>query len=95
VATISELEFERVVNGIIQDRDVIIRHNPIGTPADTLLWMLMSCLISYLNITDSDSPCVPGRPDAETYREAIRVILRSRKSPDFDPESYLDKLSIE
>ena len=95
MATISEAEFNRLVDGILEDRDVIIRHNPIGSGEETLLWMLMSCLVSYLSLDDTGTPCFTGRPDAETYREAIRFILRGRTAGDFDTEPYLAKLTAE
>jgi hypothetical protein len=95
VQTIKEPEFERLVDGILEDRQTIIRHNPVGTSSESLLWMLMSCLISYLNIQESESPCFTGVPNAETYREAIRYILQTRKEPDFDAEPYLDRLTVE
>jgi hypothetical protein len=93
MATINETEFVRIVQGIEDDRDLIVRHNPIGTPAETLLWMLMSCLVSYLSLSDNQTPCFTGRPDAETYREAIRFILRNHSEPEFDAEPALDRLS--
>jgi len=93
MATISENEFVRIVEGIEEDRDIIIRHNPIGTPAETLLWMLMSCLVSFLSLSDNETPCFTGRPDVETYKEAIRFILRNQADPQFDPEPALDRLS--
>ena len=93
--TISEIQFVRIVDGIEEDRDLIIRHNPIGTPAETLLWMLMSCLVSFLSLSDNETPCFTGRPDAETYKEAILFILRDRKEPDFEPAPYLERLSVE
>ncbi len=94
MATISEAEFERIVLGLHDDRDTIIKHNPIGTPDETMLWMLVSCLISYLSLSDLETPCFTGRPDAETYREAIRFILRNHSTVHFDAEPYLDKLSV-
>jgi hypothetical protein len=93
MARISEAEFDRIVDGIEEDRDVIIRHNPIGTPAETLLWMTMSCLVTYLSLSDNETPCFTGRPDAETYREAIRFIVRNHSDPEFDPGPALDRLS--
>jgi hypothetical protein len=93
VPSINEIEFARIVNDISDDRDIIIRHNPIGTPAETLLWMLMSCLVSYLSLEDGETPCFTGRPDAETYREAIRFIVRNHSDPQFDPDPSLDKLT--
>jgi len=93
--TISEIQFVRIVDGIEEDRDLIIRHNPIGTPAETLLWMLMSCLVSFLSLSDNETPCFTGRPDAETYKEAILFILRDRKEPGFEPAPYLERLSVE
>jgi hypothetical protein len=93
MATINETEFVRIVQGIEDDRDLIVRHNPIGTRAETLLWMLMSCLVSYLSLSDDQTPCFTGRPDAETYREAIRFILRNHSEPEFDAEPALDRLS--
>lgn len=95
MATITELEFKRLVDGILEDRELIIRHNPIGSDDETLLWMLMSCLVSYLSLDDTDTPCFTGRPDAETYGEAIRFILRGRVAGDFDAEPYLAKLTAE
>ena len=95
MATITESEFERIVEGIFADRETILKHNPIGTPPEILLWMLLSCLVSYLSLTDKETPCFTGRPDAGTYREAISFILRGRKSTEFDETLYLDKLSQE
>lgn len=92
---VTETEFQRIVDGIYDDRVSIVTHNPIGTPAETLLWMLMSCLVSYLSLTDSETPCFTGRPDAETYREAIRFIIRGHAAESFDVESHLDRLTQE
>ena len=91
--TISELQLGGIVDGILADRDLIIKHNPIGTSEEILLWMLMSCLVSYLSLDATETPCFKGRPDADTYREAIRFILATRKDADFDVEPYLAKLS--
>ena len=93
MTTISEKEFVRIAEGIAEDRDLIIRHNPIGTPSETLLWMLMSCLVSYQSLSDNETPCFTGRPDEETYKEAIRFIVRNHADPGFDPEPSLDRLS--
>lgn len=93
MAKISEAEFERIVEGIFDDRDLIRKHNPIGTNEEILLWMLLSCLISYLSLTEAETPCFSGRPDASTYSDAIRFILKSHATVDFDAEPYLAKLS--
>ena len=90
---ISEQQLSDIVAGIISDQEVIIRHNPIGERDEILLWMLMSCLVSYLSLEAVETPCFTGRPDAETYRQAIRFILTERKQEDFDVEPYLAKLS--
>jgi len=92
MASVTESEFARIVDGILEDRAAIVRHNPIGSPAETLLWMLMSTLASYLSLAANETPCFTGRPDAATYREAISFILRDRKIPEFDEGTYLDKL---
>ena len=92
--TITEKQFEDLVDGIVGDREVIIRHNPVGSSdEETLLWMLMSCLVSYLSLDDAETPCFTGKPDAETYRGAIRFILSKRNASSFDVERYLAKLS--
>lgn len=91
---ISESEFERIVRGIVEDRETIIKHNPIGTREEILLWMLLSCLASYLSLTDLESPCFTGKPDAATYRQAILFVLTDRKEDDFDAESILDRISV-
>jgi hypothetical protein len=93
VTTISEDELGRLVRGIVADRESIIKHNPIGPPDEILLWMLLSCLISYLNLTELETPCYNGKPDAETYRNAILFVLDKRRAGDFDPERYLEELT--
>ena len=93
MTTISEAEFARIFNGIVEDRESIIKHNPIGLDEEILLWMLLSCLISYLNLSDIETPCFTGRPDANTYRNAIIFVLKDRRSPQFDWNIYLAKLT--
>jgi len=95
VTKISEPEFRRIVDGIYQDSESIIRHNPLGTPEEILLWMLLSSLVVYLNLNELETPCFTGRPDAVTYRNAIEFILRDRKTAAFDEKPLLDKLSVE
>jgi hypothetical protein len=90
---ISEKEFARICAGIYEDRESIFRHNPLGTREETLLWMLLSVLLSYLSLSEIETPCFNGKPTAETYRQAILFVLRDRKTEDFDAEEYLVKLS--
>lgn len=90
--SISEAEFGRICEGIFEDRESIYRHNPIGSREETLLWMLMCCLISYLSLTEIETPCFTGKPDAETYTKAILYILKDRKSENFKPENYFNNL---
>ena len=91
---ISETEFARICDGINEDRESIIKHNPIGPPDEILLWMLLSCLISYLNLSDLETPCFNGKPDAKTYRDAILFVLKDRRIEDFDAYKYLNILEI-
>jgi hypothetical protein len=90
---ISEKEFARICEGIYQDRESIRKHNPNGTPEETLLWMLLGCLIGYLSLSEIETPCFSGKPDAETYRNAILFVLKNRKAENFDAEIYLKKLT--
>jgi hypothetical protein len=90
---ISEREFARICAGIEIDADPIVKHNPIGTREEILLWMLLSCLISYLNLSEVETPCFPGKPTAQTYRDAVLFILQNRRLDNFDPELYLSKLA--
>lgn len=92
MSEISEKEFARICDGICEDRASIYRHNPIGTEEETLLWMLLSCLLSYLSVSEIETPCFTGMPTAETYRQAILFVLKDRKSENFDAEKYLDLL---
>lgn len=89
---ITEAEFARICGGIREDRESIIRHNPIGSPDVILLWMLLSVLISYLSLSELETPCFAGVPTAETYREAIRFVIDSRRDGDFEVDPYIDKL---
>ncbi len=90
---ISEQEFAKICKGIYEDRHIIRKYNPIGeTIEETLLWMLMSCLHSYLSLTEIETPCFSGIPNAETYRQAILFILKDRKKGNFDAGVYLEQL---
>ena len=90
---ISEAEFAGICEGIFRDRAVICKHNLIGERNETLLWMLLSCLISYLSLSEIETPCFTGIPNSETYRQAILFILKNRKSEEFNAETYLNKLT--
>lgn len=92
---ITEAEFVRIVDGIRKDRESIIKHNPIGTDEEILLWMLLNSLSSYLSLRDIETPCFNGKPDAETYRDAIVFVLKDRRSDNFETEKYLLELTNE
>ena len=92
MTTISESEFARLCEDIATDRDSIVEHNPIGTRDEILLWMLLSVLVSYLSLEEIETPCFNGRPDADTYREAIGFVLKDRKRAEFDEGSYIDPM---
>lgn len=89
---ISEQELSRIIDGILEDRESIIKHNPIGTDEEVLLWMLLAILSSYLNLSEQETPCFTGKPNDETYRDAIRFVLRTRRSGDFQIDALLAKL---
>lgn len=88
----SEMEFGRICSGIKDDAESILKHNPIGQRDETLLWMLMSCLISYLSLSEIETPCFAGVPNAETYRNAISFILNGRKTNDFDADAIIEEM---
>lgn len=92
MTTISEAEFARICSGIRADRESIIKHNPLGPDSEILLWMLLSCLISYLNLSELETPCFNGKTDAETYRNAIRFVLSERRTEPFEIDKYLSEL---
>lgn len=89
---ITEAQFARIVDGIIEDRESIIKHNPVGTDEEILLWMLLACLTSFLSLSDNETPCFTGKPDAKTYREAVMFVLKNRRADDFEADPYLDRL---
>lgn len=92
MACISETRFAEICSGIRDDRAAIIKHNPIGTDDEVLLWMLLSCLVTYLSLSDEQAPCFTGRPDAKTYRDAILFVLKGRCENGFDPEPHVDRM---
>ncbi|NOT49081.1 MAG: hypothetical protein HOP17_15180 [Acidobacteria bacterium] len=92
MGNISEKEFQRLCEGIAEDRAAIVKHNPLGTDSEILLWMLLNCMNCYLSLTEKEMPCFTGVPDKDTYREAILFVLRGRTSGNFDPEPYVAKL---
>ena len=89
---LTEREFSRICSGISEDRESIIKHNPIGTNEEILLWMLLSSLTLYLGLSELETPCFSGRPDAITYRDAISYVLADRREGDFAIGPYLDNL---
>lgn len=93
MTSISEREFARICGDIRKDANVIVKHNPIGSRDEILLWMLLSCLVSYLNLTDAETPCFPGKPSAGTYHEAILFVMQNRMETPFDPAPYIDGLA--
>lgn len=95
MSKISEREFARLCAGINEDRAAICKHNPIGTEGETLLWMLLSVLISYLSLEEKEIPCFPGAVTADTYRQAILHVLRTRAEGGFEAEPYLNELTGE
>lgn len=92
MSCIGEARFAEICEGIRKDKETIIKHNPLGTDDEILLWMLLSCLVTFLSLTEMETPCFTGKPDAETYREAIRFILNGRKESPFDPEAHIDRM---
>ncbi|SRR5258708_38732598 len=90
---ISEAEFASICEGLSRDQTIIVKHNPVGTEQEIMLWMLLGCLVSYLSLSEIDTPCFNGKPDAKTYRDAIIFLLKDRKTEEFDPGGYLDALT--
>lgn len=93
MTTVSEAEFAKICADLKTDRQIICRHNPLGTDGEILLWMLLSVLVSYLSLEEIETPCLTGQPTAETYRQAIIFILKNRKTEPFKTEKYLDELT--
>ncbi|MCC6825037.1 MAG: hypothetical protein DYH05_14635 [Acidobacteria bacterium ACB1] len=89
MTTITEPEFARIVGDIHSDRESIVKHNPHGTEQEILLWMLLSCLISYLSLSEIETPCFNGRPDARMYHDAIHHVLKGRAAHPFDAAKHL------
>jgi hypothetical protein len=89
---ITEKEFARICEGVYEDREIIVKHNPTVSDEEALLWMLLGILISYLSLDEKEIPCFPNSTSTETYRQAILFIVQDRKTEDFDAEKYLEKL---
>ncbi len=92
MACISEAKFAEICDGIRSDRELIVKHNPIGTEDEVLLWMLLSCLISFLSLTEMETPCFTGKPDADTYRNAVEFVLKGRQEEHFDPTPHIERM---
>ncbi len=89
---ITEQEFACLCSGISEDSEKICKHNPIGSREEILLWMLLSVLISYLSLSEIETPCFAGKPTEETYRNAILHVLQNRRENAFDADKYLNQL---
>lgn len=94
MAAISESKFAEICEGLWTDRETIIKHNPLGTENEILLWMLLSCLISYLSLSEIETPCFTGTPDENTYHDAILFVLNERRDDNFDPNVIIDKILL-
>lgn len=94
MACLTEAKFAEICDGINKDRAKIIKHNPIGTDDEILLWMLLSVLVSYLSLSEIETPCFTGRPDAKTYRNAVLFILNDRREGGFDVSPYIEKMLL-
>jgi hypothetical protein len=92
MSCISESKFTEICAGIRGDRDLIIKYNPIGSDDEILLWMLLSVLVTYLSLSDVETPCFTDKPNGSTYREAILFVLRGRLEHAFDPEPHIDRM---
>ena len=92
---LTESEFARICAGLRRDRESILKHNPVGTPRETILWMLLSVLISYLSLSENETPCFTGRPDENTYRDAIHYVLERKRAEAFNAEAYIQDLLSE
>lgn len=90
VAKITKAQFTAICDGIRADREIIIEHNPIGTPEETQLWMLLNILVNYLSLDESETPCFTGIPDRETYRKAIDHVIKNKKAEKFDVDPIID-----
>ena len=93
MTAISEAEFARICEQIYLDRAQIYQFNPSVSHEEVLLWMLLACLINYLSLSESETPCFPGAPDAGVYRQAILHVLQACMETSFVPTKYLDKLT--
>lgn len=93
MVVITEIEFARICSDLRADSEIIVKHNPIGTREEILLWMLLGVLISYLSLSEQETPCFTGTANAATYQNAILFVLSGRT--DFDPARYLDELTAE
>jgi hypothetical protein len=89
---ITEAQFAQIVVTLKADRDSIVKHNPIGSDEEVMLWMLLNSLVLYLSLSEMETPCFTGRPDEHTYRQAISHILAERRAEPFDIDAYLDNL---
>lgn len=92
MTTISEAEFARICQHICADREQIYQFNVNAAHKEVLLWMLLACLINYLNLSETETPCFPGAPDAEVYLQAILHVLQGRTEPAFEAVRYLNEL---
>ncbi|HKX83498.1 MAG TPA: hypothetical protein VJL58_04695 [Pyrinomonadaceae bacterium] len=95
MANLTESEFARICAGLRADRESILKNNPVGTPRETILWMLLSVLISYLSLSENEAPCFTGRPDENTYRDAILYVVERKRAEAFNAEAYIQDLLSE
>ena len=48
----------------------------------------------YLRVPEIETPCFSGRPNADTYKDAIKFILNDRREDDFDSMTYIESMVL-
>lgn len=93
VETISEEELERLCDEIYSDRFEIYGFRPVASRREAVLWMLLGCLISLLNVSDEELQALAGSSTSESYGEIICKLTKERSAQPFDPQPVLERLT--
>lgn len=89
---ISEQEFTKICEDVYRDREQIYAYIPNINRADCLEWMILGCLITLLNIDETEQAGAFSESSGHPYGDAIKKLLENRMTEPFDVGVHLKQL---
>lgn len=89
--TISETRFRTICDDAYRDRHQIYAFDPNAGRAQTVLWVILGAIHSYLSLSDAEIAQLNG-PKFTSYSDVICEMVQARQDGNFAPRPVLDDL---